>query len=165
MKSEVSRLTLSDLDRIEEMDKQIYPSEFQETRETIETILREGEFNFGVYAGGVLAGYILCEQDLGRKVYLYDIAILPAWQHQGLSKLLLQAYFAAVLNKDHIVRVVCRDTSYPIFSDEKRMNSYGYTIAEDVFEPDGYFARCSIHEDSHAMILVPAKDKKDTSLS
>ncbi len=155
----IRNLTLADTDHILELEGIIYPPGFEEDRKSIKKCLETNKYNIGIYNVDIIIGFIISEIDdtENHLVWLYDIAIHPDWQGKGLASILLSAYFKLTLSDNLIIKLLCRSTSYPIFSNEIRMNHYGYTIAENIYEKDGYFRRCGVHEDAHMIKLVPAK--------
>lgn len=128
----------------------------QESARAIYSILMSTDLSRGLFMGEELIGYALFEKaDILKTVYLYDIAVLPKFQHKGLGTTLAREALAASRRRGLKVRMHVRSTSYPLFANSDKMRSAGYRVARKTFVPDFYFGEFGVHEDAHELVLYP----------
>lgn len=136
--------------------REVYPRKMQESARVIYSILMSTDLSRGLFMGEELIGYALFERaDMPKTVYLYDIAVLPKFQHQGLGTKLAQDALAAAHRRGLKIRMHVRSTSYPLFTNRNKMRSVGYKVARKKFVPDFYFGEFGVHEDAHELVLYP----------
>lgn len=139
-----------------QIQRRVYPKKMQESPRTIYSILASTDLSRGMFLGHKLIGYVLFERsDLNNTVYLYDIALLPKFQHQGLGTKLAQESLAFAWRRRLKVRMHVRSTSYPLFANRSKMRVAGYRLASKKLVSDFYFGEFGIHEDAHELVLHP----------
>jgi GNAT superfamily N-acetyltransferase len=139
-----------------QIQRQVYPKKMRENPRTIYSILASTGLSRGIFMGRELIGYALFQRDnLDNTVYLYDIAVLPRFQHKGLGTRLAQESLASAWQRGLNVRMHVRSTSYPLFVNRNKIRAGGYRLAGKKFVPDFYFGEFGIHEDAHELILRP----------
>lgn len=151
-------LSVKNLADLMKMQREIYPENFVEEEGCIEKILNESDLNIGVIVNQKLAGFLLVTKDyveVENGLWLYDLGILPDYQRQGLGSLLLSHFLSETHKEKTSIFAYCRDTSYPLFSNEEKLKKMGYRISDYKFIEDGYFEECGVHEDLHELALEP----------
>jgi len=137
-----------------DMQREIYPANFVESFEYLKKVLSDDNINIGVTVDGKLAGFLLAINE-NDGLFLYDMAVLPAYQKKGLGTFLLEHFLGMAYKKHLKIYVCCREQSYPMFSKAEKILKMGYKITGYKFEKDGYFENSGVHEDSYEMYLEP----------
>jgi ribosomal protein S18 acetylase RimI-like enzyme len=139
-----------------EVQRRVYPTEMREREAEIRRILESSDMSLGIYKKGRLIGYALVRatQKIDT-VYIYDIAILPEFQRQGLGTSLAREILTQARSRGLKVSLHVRSTSYPLFGNRDKMREMGYLVAKDELKPDWYFGEYGVHEDARELLLEP----------
>ena len=169
---EIVMLRLAMRQDIIAIQKEAYPPKMVETK-VLESHINS-PFSFGAMKMKTLQGYLLgrlgedeeiieligCKPGTEHQhAYLYDIAVRPSAQGNGVASALLTEFFDKTRHYGLSVALHCRYTSYPIFSNSERMARYGYFIKKDKFLPRFYREHFDVDEDAHHLVLAPIVQK------
>ncbi len=146
------------------MQRRIYPKEMQEDVQTLLAILESTDMSCGLFIGKKLVGYALFQGvEKAGMIYLYDIAILPRFQHRGLGAELTQGVLAAAWQKKLRIKMHVRAMSYPLFVNRERLRAAGYRLVSNKLLRDWYFGEFGIHEDAHELVMEPLERGPSTA--
>ncbi|QEQ95698.1 ribosomal protein S18-alanine N-acetyltransferase [Neptunomonas concharum] len=102
--SELRRLTVSDGDALFSLETLSFPSDAWSRSQLEQQLTDARSTNLGVCVAGNLAGFVLAKS-LFDESELYQIAVSPDQQGQGMAQLLLNA-LVAELKREGIARVM-----------------------------------------------------------
>jgi GNAT superfamily N-acetyltransferase len=155
----IVQLTSEYKESLLEIQNLTYEPNFQETSETMNMLLSDNTYNWGLLDdNGRLIGCILCdhsEVSTKKELWLWDISIVPEHQRKGYASLLLIPFFEKTHKANLTIRILCRYTSHSMFTNPENLKKWEYEVEKDSYEKDGYFKVCGVHEDLYEVTLAP----------
>jgi ribosomal-protein-alanine N-acetyltransferase len=111
----VRRLNEGDLDRIMEIELEVYP--YPWTRGIFADCIRVGYDCWGLQVGGNLAGYAI-QSDLAGENHLLNLCVAREYQSNGFGSILL----------DHAIRLARRQGCFCVFLEVRPSNRAGIAL-------------------------------------
>jgi ribosomal protein S18 acetylase RimI-like enzyme len=134
----------------------MYPEAMREEVSTFKRLL-SGGFCWGYFIDEELFGWILFEPEtkFERRLYCYDLAVLPACQGNGYGFILWKHAIRELRWLNYEIHAHCRKTSYSLIVE----HSEGYCLTMDHFIENHYAREYGddslIGEHAHEIVLKP----------
>jgi ribosomal protein S18 acetylase RimI-like enzyme len=118
-----------------------------------------GLFAYPLSNHSLLMGWAIFEKESDDAVYLYDLTVLPEFQHRGHGRCIACAALAQTARDHKKVQYHCRANSYAILSDKTLLRQCGYEIQSEVFIENHYLKEYQDEslsgEHAHEILLNP----------
>lgn len=147
-------------------NQSMYPEEMHEDTETFKTLLASSDLSLGILFAlqatpnppeMMLTGWAIIDGSQDPP-YLYDLAVLPAFQRKSIARDLMRALLANMRWRGLDLHYHARSTSYPLLASVPFLTECGYQIVSDCYIPNHYgieYESDTLVEDGHEIFIRP----------